>query len=141
MPYLELNDEIIFLFYNLYDVSNGCYYGGIESFENLGKYTSWTEDPWQILKNFGYNFGYVYNNVRDILLSILNIDRSPLDSAYSIGVALGQIYYFILIVEYFYQAVETVAPENIDFNYSYTGSLEDSFLPDAPSWTAYDQQL
>jgi len=28
-PYLLINDQIIYLIYNFYDLVNGCYFGGI----------------------------------------------------------------------------------------------------------------
>jgi hypothetical protein len=40
--------------------------------------------------------------------------RTPIKSNYSLGLSIGQIYYFILISSYFTQVFETINPNPIE---------------------------
>ena len=66
------------MIYNLYPLSNKCFYGNLEMFEVLYLYRDWYEDPVEILINFLYNFGFIYSNVRDIIYMYKRDVRSPI---------------------------------------------------------------
>jgi hypothetical protein len=94
---------MIALVYNLFDLSNGCYFGVIEAYGNTLNYVDWIENPSTIFTSLAFNFGFIYTNVRDLVMAALGDERSPIDSAYGLGLAIGQLYYFLMIVEYFFQ--------------------------------------
>ena len=69
-PFLLINDEYIWFLANFYLLSDGCFNGGLEFYGSLLNYADWYENPVLIAWNLLYNFGYVYNNVRDIVMYI-----------------------------------------------------------------------
>ena len=50
-PYLLINDEIIWLFYNFYQLSDGCFFSGFEMYGGLLNYVDWYSDPTIIRSN------------------------------------------------------------------------------------------
>lgn len=96
-PYLIMWDKVIWMIYNLYPLSNRCFYGNIEMFEVLYLYDDWFDDPKEILVNLIYNFGFVYSNLRDIIHMRKRDVRSPIQSSYSLGLSIGQLYYYLII--------------------------------------------
>jgi len=75
-PFLLINDELIWLLYHVYDLSNGCYNGGFEYYYSLLNYIDWYDNPSLILQNVLYNFGFIYTNVRDVYMYIRQDRRS-----------------------------------------------------------------
>ena len=69
-PYLLINDEYIWLLYHFYLLSDGCFFSGFEYYSSLINYADWYEDPDLIKWNILYNVGYIYTNVRDIVMYI-----------------------------------------------------------------------
>ena len=112
-PYLLINDKLIWLLHSVYSVSQGCYYGGFEVYYALSDYSDWLYDPYIIMFNCINNIGFIYTNIRDIYYMIRKDTRTPIKSNYSLGLAIGQIYYFTLISSYFTQIFETINPNPI----------------------------
>ena len=75
-PFLLINDELIWLLYHVYDLSNGCFNGGFEYYASLLNYVDWYENPSLMLYNVLYNFGFIYTNVRDVYMYIRQDRRS-----------------------------------------------------------------
>ena len=96
-PYLLINDKLIGILYSIYGISNGCYFGGIEVWRTLLDYDSSWKDPSKIATSFAQNFGFIYTLVRDLWSWTRNDARTPIKTSYDMGLALGQLYYFLLI--------------------------------------------
>ena len=112
-PYLLINDKLIWLLWNIYELSTGCYYGGFEAYYALADYADWIYDPNLLFYNIINNMGFIYTNIRDIFFMLRRDTRTPIKINYSLGLAIGQIYYFTLISNYFVQVFETVNPNPI----------------------------
>jgi len=67
-PYLLINDKIIAVVYYLRELSNGCYYGGFEAYGILGNYFEWYYNPDIFKQKLVNNFGFIYANIRDMVL-------------------------------------------------------------------------
>lgn len=67
--------------------------------------------------------------VRDIIFAALGSDWSWIKSNYDIGLAFGQIFYFMIISEYFYEVIQTF---NLDIAFSLTGPADVHSPPEDP---------
>ena len=118
-PWLLIYDEVVWYWWALKHLSIGCYYGGFEVFEGLEGYVAWTADPWMILRNFFFNFGFIYATARDLLMFLLHdvtMDddkRTSIKSMYELGEALGKLYYFVLIAQYYTTPIKAANPQGI----------------------------
>ena len=113
-PFLLINDEIIWMLYNLYDLSNSCWYGGYEVFGGLTDYgAAWT-DADRLQDNIVNDLGFIYTNIRDIIFFFLQNERAIIRSLFELGKSFGQLYYFIFISGFFATVINTVAPVQID---------------------------
>jgi hypothetical protein len=52
--------------YHIADINIQCFVGGNEAFDIAKKYTTLFSDPMKILSNMGWNFGLVFNSVKEI---------------------------------------------------------------------------
>lgn len=100
-PYLIINDKAIGLLYAVHGLVTGCYYGGFELWSALSSYVAWVYDAEFVARSSGWNAGFIYTNIRDIWLYAARDPRTPIKSIYSLGLRIGQLYYFILISEFF----------------------------------------
>ena len=106
-PYLLVWDDIIWLMQSYYSFADDCYYGAFENFESLGDYAHWVDNPSQIEANSKLNFGFIYTVMRELLGAMFGSERSFIETNYDLGLAIGQIYYFMIISEYFYEVIQT----------------------------------
>lgn len=88
-PYLLINDKIISVIYNIHDISEGCYYGGFEAYGALANYFAWYYEPSILTQNIVFNFGFIYVNVRDIIVWLQRDSRTPLRTMYQLGRHVG----------------------------------------------------
>lgn len=98
-------DDIIWLLHSYYSYADDCYYGAFENFESLSDYAHWVDNPSQIKDNSKLNFGFIYTVVRDLIFAAFGSDRSWIETNYDLGLAIGQIFYFMIISEYFYEII------------------------------------
>ena len=122
-PYLIINDKIAAIIYSLHGLSAGCYYGGFEAYGGILRFTSWVDEPMEILTNFLNNLGFIYTAIRDIVFFIDEDARTIIKDEYGLAVTIGQIYYWLFISNHFSQLVYTVNPNPIN---EVTGIIERS---------------
>lgn len=111
-------------------MSQGCYYGGFEAYYSLADYSEWLYEPIIMWYNLLNNFGFIYTNIRDIHYMVIRDPRTPIKSNYSLGLAFGQLYYFVLISDYFVQVFSTINPNPI-YEEDQESPLEGFFYYDA----------
>lgn len=84
-----INDELIWMLGNLYQLANDCYYGGFEVLGGLSDYVYWASNPEIIQSNIINDAGYIYNTVRDLTMFYLQSERSLIRTNFEFGRAFG----------------------------------------------------
>lgn len=82
--------------------------------QNLGDYTYWMQVPRILLTSIIHDYGFIYTEIRDIIMFIFRDNKSPIRTNFEFGKAIGHIYYFTFISSTFSTNVTTVAPTSID---------------------------
>lgn len=82
--------------YHLADINYKCFIGGQEAYAQLLKYTIIATDPLTVLWNLIYNFGLIYNSIKDIGTFFIYPGRSGAKSPMDLGAQIGTFIYNIL---------------------------------------------
>lgn len=53
--------------YHIYDINYSCYYGAFEAWAQMLNYTLFVYNPMILLWNLIYNFGLMYNAIKDTI--------------------------------------------------------------------------
>ena len=67
----------------------GCYYGTQEAYNGLKVYSTWNTDPSRVLTNFATNFGFIYTDMRDIILFAIKDKRTVIRDSDTAGNIFG----------------------------------------------------
>jgi len=84
------------VFYYPYDVTYSCYFGAMEAIDNAVEVTGSVTSPLMVYTNIIYNFGLVYDSVKNMVLYFLGAPRPNHDTPYDVGYNLGSSFYYIL---------------------------------------------
>ena len=90
-------NNIIDAMYHIYNVCFSCYYGSIEAWNLVVQYAQFTNNPSFIMVNLVYNFGLMYDDLKDSLAFFTGNPVVGTTDTFGAGFDLGQIIYFLLI--------------------------------------------
>jgi len=76
---------IIDIPYHFYDVNFACYYGVFEAFSTGSSFGNFVDNPKILLQNMIYNFGLMYNSMKDVIFYFINPEYSKATSTYQVG--------------------------------------------------------
>ncbi len=82
--------------YHIADINYQCFIGVQEAYQVGLKYTSVFNDPTKILANMGWNFGLIFNAIKEVATYFAYPDRCTSPTPLDLGVALGQFFFNIL---------------------------------------------
>ncbi len=82
--------------YHIADINYQCFVGGNEAYAIALKYTTLMSDPMKILANLGWNFGILFNSVKEIVTYFAYPERCTGPTPLDLGVNIGQIFFNIL---------------------------------------------
>ncbi len=89
-------DTMIDITYNLYGVTYNCYYGSQEAVAQLLLYGDFVNNPSYITYNLVYNFGLMYNSIKDVILFFSGSPLSHAKNVYAAGFEIGaKVYHWI----------------------------------------------
>ena len=80
--------------YNIDPITNACYRSGEEIFYTSYAYVQ-TIDPKVIIDNTIYNFGDIFDAIRDTYLYFINDDRGVINLPYDAGLGIGTAIYLV----------------------------------------------
>ena len=89
MAGIDAFNAFMMVFYNLYDIGFGCYFGVLEGYELLLAYGNFVQNPEILLTNFVYNFGLMYASVKEAALFFMGEPRPQYNTPYKVGYQLG----------------------------------------------------
>ena len=72
--------------YHLADINYSCFVGGEEAYAQILKYTIIIYNPMTVIMNVAYNFGLIYNSIKDIAMYFVYPDRSGAKDPGDLGV-------------------------------------------------------
>lgn len=89
-------DNFISAAYNLDDATTKCYAGAFESIALAKNYGKFTSDPTFLMNNLLYNFGYLYAQVKDVIVYFMGNGQTKAKDPFGAGLAIGQFFYYLL---------------------------------------------
>ena len=89
-------DKFIDATYHWYDISDKCYDSIFDGMIAAEAYTTFLKDATVIQQNMIYNFGLVYNNLKELILYFEDDPRKKITGAFSCGLTLGAFFYYFL---------------------------------------------
>jgi len=93
----EAIDQLLITTYQVYNLNIKCYAGAIESWILLVGYTGILSDPSFLGPNFLFNFGHMYDSVKDIIVFFNGSDTGGnAKSAFQVGFEIGELLYYVL---------------------------------------------
>ena len=93
---LKAMESFFNIFYYFHDITFSCYYGGIEAYTNVLNYGGSVTNPLVIYTNIIYNFGLVYDAIKNMALYFLGVPRPGNDKPYDVGYNLGASIFYLL---------------------------------------------
>jgi len=84
------------IFSYLYPINFSCYYGFIEAVANVATYGGTLANPYTLYTNIVYNFGLIYDAVKNMLLFFLGFPRPGYNTPESVGYELGSAIFYLL---------------------------------------------
>jgi hypothetical protein len=94
--FLVALDRFLTITYNADDLNLKCTAGYYEAIDQATRYSDFTTDPTYLLSNLVYNFGLMYNSVREVTAYVTGKPAKS-KSSFDAGYQVGQLFYFILI--------------------------------------------
>jgi len=82
--------------YHLADINYQCFIGGREAYAIALKYTTLVSNPMTVVANMGWNFGILFNSVKEIVTFFIYPERCTSPTPLDLGVQIGQIFFNIL---------------------------------------------
>jgi len=82
--------------YRIADINYSCFVGGQEAYEVGGKYLTIFSDPMTVVLNMGFNFGLIFNAVKEVVTFFIYPKRCNSDTAFEFGVQIGSFFFNIL---------------------------------------------
>lgn len=78
-------------FYHLADINFSCFVGAQEAYGQIQKYGAFITDYTLLLRNFLFNFGRMYDAIKDVVTFFINEDRSNARTPADLGAQMGAI--------------------------------------------------
>ncbi len=89
-------DSMFLLTYQTYDVSYSCYNGVIEAVMTFIAYGNFFTDYTLLTTNLLFNFGLMYDSVKDAVMYFTGDERGHASDSFEAGFELGQVVYYLL---------------------------------------------
>lgn len=80
-----------------YDLANSCYQGIFEAWGIIVDYGAFATDSSFLSTNLIYNFGLIYDSLKDAIMFFVDPTLSKAKTTFDIGFELGSVFYYILI--------------------------------------------
>lgn len=93
---MQTIESFFTIFYYLYPINFSCYYGVIEAMTNIVSLGGSVTNPLALYTNVIYNFGLVYNAIKNVVLYFLGVPRPGNDTPYAVGYNLGSSIFYLL---------------------------------------------
>lgn len=85
--------------YHVQDMTYSCYAALFEGYDQLLGYGDFVTNPSYLLTNLIYNFGLMYNSVKDVIVFFQGSQFSGAKTAHDAGYELGSLLYYIFMEE------------------------------------------
>ncbi len=94
--WLVTAESFFSIFTYLYPINFSCYYGFIEAVENVATYGGTIANPFLLYTNVVYNFGLIYDAVKNMVLFFLGFPRPGYTTPGDVGFELGSAVFYLL---------------------------------------------
>ncbi len=92
-------ERVIDITYHAHELAYTCYWSVKEAVLDVYETREMYLDPKRILVNTVYNFGHIFDAVRDMVLWFQNGSQGEITGPYDAGYALGTAIYLSLLIE------------------------------------------
>ena len=99
VDYLNTLDILYDIMYKSDSLLNDCYNGAFEAGNTASNYGKMSKDPQYIAYNLVFNFGQMYNSIKDVALYFKGDPKAKATSAFNAGLELGKFVYLCLYDE------------------------------------------